>query len=143
MSKIKQTKEQTKEVKEKRKEGAPQKFTPEQIQKIVDDFKKYIAKNEDPTIVWFVAKYPAIYSETLQRESYINKDYISDHKEFSELRKKAIAKQEAYLLKWATENRLNASVSIFRLKQPQHWYRDRSEVEHSWAIEGITITIDN
>jgi hypothetical protein len=69
---------------------------------------------------------------------YINKDYISDHKEFSELRRRAIEKQEAYLQKWATKNTLNATMSVFRLKQPQHWFTDRIETNN----KNVNIEID-
>jgi len=79
--------------------GRPQYFTPEQISKIVKDLESYIAKETDPTIVGFTSSYPPIYSTTEKREVYINKDFISDHDEFSELRKKAIEKQENYLMK--------------------------------------------
>lgn len=128
----------------KNKVGRPQKRTPEQIQKIVEDFEQYIKENEDPTIVWFTANYPAIYSKTEDKKSYINKEYIRDHKEFSQLRKKAIEKQEQYLLNWATKNKLNASVSIFRLKQPQHWYTDKTETDLrvEWKLEWIKVTLD-
>lgn len=116
---------------EKRQWGRPQHFTPEQIEKIKQDFKLYIETEEDPTIVWFTSSYPQIYSETLGRETRINKDYISDHEEFSELRKQAIEKQESYLQKWATKNQLNATMAVFRLKQPQHWFRDKTEVDNT------------
>lgn len=96
----------------------PQMYTPEQIQEIVDDFTKYIDDNEDPTIVGFTANY---------RKYNVNKDYISDHDEFSELRKRAIEKQEAYILDGALKNKLNATMGIFRLKQPQHGYSDKQQ----------------
>lgn len=121
--------------------GRPQNFTAEQIEKIREDFKKYIEEKEDPTIVWFTSSYPPIYSKTLGRETYINKDYINDHDEFSELRTKAIQKQEAYLLDWVTKNRLNATMWVFRLKQPYHWYRDKVEQEISWTIETKVVKI--
>jgi hypothetical protein len=79
--------------------GRPQYFTSEQISKIVKDLESYIANETDPTIVGFTSSYPPIYSETEKRDVYINKDFISDHDEFSELRKKAIEKQENYLMK--------------------------------------------
>lgn len=123
----------------KNKWWSPQILTPEQIQKIVEDFKDYIEEQEDPTIVKFTSSYPAIYSEYLKRDWYINKDYISDHNEFSELRKKAIEKQEAYLVDGATKNRLNSTVSVFRLKQPQHWYSDRMEnINHNITETELT-----
>lgn len=102
--------------------GRPQMYTPEQIATIVDDLEEYINTNDDPTIVGFTSSYDKF---------SVNKDYISDHEEFSELRKKAIEKQEAYLLKNATVNKANPTVAIFRLKQPQHGYRDRVESEIS------------
>lgn len=96
--------------------GRPQMYTPLQIEEIVKDLDDYIERSPDPTIVGFTSGY---------RKYSVNKDYISDHDEFSELRKRAIEKQEHYLLYGATNGRLNASVSIFRLKQPQHGYKDR------------------
>jgi hypothetical protein len=100
-------------------------FTPEQIQEIYNDLLRYIESEEDPTIVWFTSSYPAVYSETAWRDVYINKDFINNHDEFCELRKKSIEKQEAYLVKWATKNELNATMGVFRLKQPQHGYTDK------------------
>lgn len=129
----------------------PQTLTPEQIQQVVNDFEAYIEREEDPTIVGFCASYPPIIlSDNEEKDKvhkhYINKNYIGDHDEFSELRNTAIQKQEAYLLKWATSNKLNTTMSIFRLKQPQHWYKDRQEIEHSWKIEwikDISITVSD
>lgn len=102
--------------------GRPQMYTTEQIQEIVNDFILYIKENEDPTIVGFTSEYTKL---------SINKDYISDHDEFSELRKRAIEKQEAYLLKNGTTNKANPTIAIFRLKQPQHGYRDKTEVDQT------------
>lgn len=100
--------------------GRPQMYTPEQIQEIVDDLAQYIETTDDPTIVGFTSTY---------KKYPVNKDYISDHNEFSELRKRAVEKQEAYLLEGVTKNKLNPTMGIFRLKQPQHGYRDKSETD--------------
>lgn len=98
--------------------GRPQMYTPEEIEEIRHDFEQYIHDKDDPTIVGFTSSY----------EKYsVNKDYMSDHQEFSELRKKAIEKQEAYLLEGVTKNKLNATMGIFRLKQPQHGFTDRQQ----------------
>lgn len=102
-------------------------YTKEQIQEIVDDFKEYIETTTDPTIVGFTSAY-AKYS--------INKDYISDHDEFSELRKRAIEKQEAYLL---TNTKEAPVIRIFRLKQPQHGYRDRQETKYEGTVQVIPL----
>lgn len=98
--------------------GRPQIHTTEQIQEIVDDLTIYIEENEDPTIVGFTSSY---------NKYSVNKNYIGDHNEFSELRKRAIEKQEAFMLKGATNNKLNPTVCIFRLKQPQHGFTDKTQ----------------
>lgn len=106
--------------------GRPQMYTEEQITEMVTDFSDYIQRTPDPTIVGFTATY----------DKYkINKDYISDHKEFSDLRKRAIEKQEQYLLYGATLNKLNPTVAIFRLKQPQHGYTDKQQVDQNISGE--------
>ncbi len=116
--------------KTKNKVGRPKKLTTEQIEKIVEDFKKYIVDKVDPTIVGFTSSYE-ILKDNKGKDFYVNKDYISDHDEFSELRKKAIEKQEAYLASGATKNELNATMSVFRLKQPQHGYTDKQEIDQT------------
>ena len=100
--------------------GRPQMYTPQEIQTIVADLEKWIETQDDPTLVAFTSSY------TKYR---VNKDYISDHDEFSDLRKRSIEKQEAYLVKGATKNSLNPTMAIFRLKQPQHGYSDRSQLD--------------
>lgn len=106
----------------------PQTLTPEQIDDIRQEFAEYIETNDDPTIVGFVSSHPKIELND-GKEFYLNKDYMSDHDEFSELRKRAIEKQEDYLLKNATINKANPTIAIFRLKQPQHGYKDKFEQE--------------
>ena len=103
-------------------------YTEEQRAEIVQDFIDYIDRTPDPTIVNFTSNY---------KKYSVNKDYISDHGEFSEHRRRAIEKQESYLLYGATNGKLNASVSIFRLKQPQHGYKDRTEQDITSAGEKI------
>lgn len=100
--------------------GRPQTYTPAQIAEMVTDLALYIKTEEDPTIVGFSSSY---------EKYFITRDYINDHEEFSTLRKKAIEKQEGYLLKGATQNKLNPTFSLFRLKQPQHGYKDRVDTD--------------
>jgi hypothetical protein len=100
--------------------GRPPKFTPEEINIIVADLDSYIRETDDPTISWFVSHY----------DKYdVVDQYIFDREEFSGLVKRAIKKQEAYLLRGATKNELNSTFSLFRLKQPQHGYKDRTETD--------------
>lgn len=100
---------------EKRKPGRPQKFSKEQLDAIYNEFNEYIEEEEDPTLSKFVSK----------SEYSLTKDYISSRKEFSDLVKRAIAKQESFLLNQFK----NPTLAIFRLKQPQHGYTDKKEVE--------------
>lgn len=103
--------------------GRPQKYSEHQIQEIAEDFAAYIEENIDPTIVRFTANY---------KKYSINKDYINNHDEFTELRKRAIEKQESYLLSSiTTKSGLNPTIAIFRLKQPQHGYSDKQEIDQT------------
>lgn len=105
--------------------GRPPKLTREQRSEVWQALARYIELEDDPTIVGFCA-----YDETAH--SYlITKDNIHDWAEFSELRKLAIQKQEAYLLRKGTKGSLSTTMAIFRLKQPQHGYTDRQEIQHS------------
>lgn len=113
--------------------GRPQMYTPLQIEEIVQDLSDYIDRSPDPTIVGFTSSY---------KKYSVNKDYISDHEEFSELRKKAIEKQESYLLYGVTVNRLNATMGIFRLKQPQHGYTDKQQIDQNISGELKTGEVD-
>lgn len=96
--------------------GRPPKLTEDQRQEVYEAFEQYIKDTDDPTIVGFCA-----YNETAT-QYWITKDNLYDWQEFSELRKRAIEKQEAFLL---TNREEVPVIRIFRLKQPQHGYRDR------------------
>lgn len=97
--------------------GAPPKYTPEQRTRLLDNFIAYIQENDDPTVVWFVSHDPYAVELMLIRETMNNWDEFKPHI------KRAIQKQESYLLKQDK----NPTMSIFRLKQPQHGYKDRTE----------------
>lgn len=102
--------------------GRPQMYAPEEIGLIATDLHNYILENDDPTIVGFTSSY---------NKFNVNKDYIHDHEEFSDLTKRAVEKQEQYLLKNGGSNKYNPTIAIFRLKQPQHGYTDRSQVDNT------------
>lgn len=99
----------------KRKPGRPQKFTKDELMGIYNGLNEYIEKADDPTLAGFIATQPP----------GLNKQFLSSHKEFSDLVQKAIQKQEAFLL----SQYKNPAMAIFRLKQPQHGYTDKREVE--------------
>lgn len=95
--------------------GKPPKFNTEQMREIYDDLDVYIRTNEDPAIVRFVANY---------YKYDVVDQYIYERPEYAGLVKRAIKKQEAYLISCEK----NPTMAIFRLKQPQHGYRDKTEV---------------
>jgi hypothetical protein len=105
--------------------GRPAKLTAKQRAEVLEAFRLYIERTPDATIVGFCAFDP------VGAKYLITKDNIHDWEEFSELRNYAIQKQEAYLLEGAITNRLNATMAIFRLKQPQHGYTDKHEQENT------------
>lgn len=118
--------------------GRPQTLSPEQIEIIRSSYEFFIENNDDPIVARFTSTFPPFILDN-GKKFYINKDYISDHSEFSELRKRAIEKQEAFLCAGGTNNLLNSTLCIFRLKQPQHGYTDHSSVEHAGKI-GLNVT---
>lgn len=104
------------------------KVTSEELQEVVDALDAYINITPDPTIVGFCAWDPVAIKYR------VNKDNVHDWPECRELQKRALQKQEAYLLEGATRNRINPIMAIFRLKQPQHGYTDR--VDHDLTTQG-------
>lgn len=115
--------------------GRPPKLTEEQRAEVLEAFKQYLQRTPDSTIVGFCAFDPVAASY------FITKDNVYDWPEFSELRKYAVLKQEAYLLAGATTNKLNATMAIFRLKQPQHGYKDRIDTDVTTGGESLNATI--
>lgn len=114
--------------------GRPPKLTPEQRQELLRRFEKYIQDTDDPTIAYFVS-----YDEMAIKYWVTKSQITNDWTEFSNLVKRAIAKQESYLIK----QEKTPTMAIFRLKQPQHGYKDR--IEQSVDITGgvlVTHTVD-
>lgn len=103
--------------------GRPPKLNKLEREEVLQAFKAYLERTPDATIVGFCAFDPVGF------KYLITKDDIYKWEEFSELRKAAIQKQEAYLLLGATTGKLNATMAIFRLKQPQHGYKDRVDTD--------------
>ena len=108
--------------------GRPPKLTGLEREEVLQAFKAYLERTPDATIVGFCAFDP------VGAKYLITKDNIYDWDEFSELRRYAVQKQEAYLLMGATTGKLNATMAIFRLKQPQHGYTDKHEVDNNLKI---------
>lgn len=118
--------------------GRPPKLTPEQRKEVLEAYKLYIQREPDPTTVGFCAWDPVAAKYFLTRHN------IEDWSEFSALQQYAIEKQEAYMVKGAITNKLNPTMAIFRLKQPQHGYKDRvdSDVTSNGETIGATVTAE-
>lgn len=116
--------------------GRPPKLNTEQKAEVLEAFREYITVEEDPTIVGFCAW------DNVAIQYSITKDNIHDWDEFTELRKRAIEKQEANLLKKAGNNTYNPTIAIFRLKQPQHGYRDRVDSDITSGGEKIGVGLN-
>jgi hypothetical protein len=109
--------------------GRPPKYTEPVIDEMVKKFSDYINGNDIPIVAEFA------YLNDIDRQ------YIYDHKEFSSLLKKCIAKKESSLEKGALNGQYVPSVAIFSLKQLG--WSDKQEIQHSGNInnpfEGLTV----
>lgn len=111
---------------EKHPGGRPSLFTPEQIETLKQEFEQYIDDNSIP----IVAEFSYLHN--------INKQYLYDRTEFSDLLKKCVQKKEANLEKGALAGKLTPSVAIFSLKQLG--WTDKQEIAHSGEI-GVVVNI--
>jgi hypothetical protein len=96
------------------------KVTPEQAAEIKAAFKAYIEDLDDPLISEFVSTDPV----PLKYE--ITEDNMNDWLDMAKLMRILLSKQRTYLLRKGM-NSQNVTMSIFRLKQPYHGFRDRFE----------------
>lgn len=104
--------------------GRPRKYD---INDVIEKFEEYIKKEEEPLVQEFALNYgisrPRLY------------ELAEENKELSDTIKKAIEKQEVFLLKGATRGQLNPTFCIFRLKQPCFGYNDKQEIEHNGKLK--------
>jgi hypothetical protein len=105
--------------------GRPRKLTAEQQAEVLNAFRLYIERTPDPTIVGFCSWDP------VPLNYWVTDDDIDNWKEFYALRKRAIKKQEAFLLEATGSGRYNPAMGIFRLKQPTYGYTDKIQQENS------------
>lgn len=98
--------------------GRPPKLSMEERAEVLEAFFLYIERTPDPTVVGFCAYDP------VASQYFLTRNNLNDWDEFSTLQKYCIEKQEAYLLQAGGTGRYNPTMAIFRLKQPQHGYKD-------------------
>jgi hypothetical protein len=96
----------------------PAKYDPEDI---YIKLTEYISQNEDPLVQEFCVNYGI--STTRFYEIASTHDGIKDSI------KKAMDKQEAYIVRNAAAKKISEAFSIFRLKQPQHGWTDKQELQ--------------
>jgi hypothetical protein len=116
--------------------GRPPKLTKDEKVEVYNALEKYILDTNDPTLPDFVT------SDEVALRYHVTKYNLQDWQEFSSLIKQCVAKQEAYLLKEAGKGTYNPTLAIFRLKQPQHGYRDRfeSDITSNGKDVGVGLT---
>lgn len=95
--------------------GRPPKVKEVDMPELVRKFEEYIATTDIPIIAEFAY------------QNGFGKDYIYDRAEFSELRKRCMAKKEAALERGSLTGTLNPTQAIFSLKQ-MGW-TDKQHVE--------------
>lgn len=117
--------------------GRPPKLTAPERAEVYEAFKEYILDNEDPTLVGFIA------TNQTAIDYEVSRDNVNDWQEFSTLIKRCIVKQEHYLLTKGGEGKYNPTLAIFRLKQPQHGYKDRTETDITSKGEQVGQTISS
>lgn len=103
--------------------GRPPKLTKDEKAEVLEAFRLYIERTPDPTIVGFISW------DSVPLNYWVTDDDIDNWPEFYALRKRAIRKQEAYLLEAAGRQKYNPTMAIFRLKQPTHGYKDRIDTD--------------
>lgn len=118
------------DITDKNEGGRPPKLSDEERTEVYDLYKQYIIDNEDPILADFLTTERCIELDVLSHN-------IDDWQEFSKLKKIAIKKQEAYLLRKAGKNEYNPTVAIFRLKQKQHGYKDRVDTDITSGGEAL------
>ena len=108
--------------------GAPPKLTEEQKQEVYEALEQYILDTSDPTMPKFVS------TNEVALQYNVTRHNLNDWPIFSTLIKRAVDKQESFLLEQGGSGKYNPTIAIFRLKQPQHGYTDKQERENTHKI---------
>ena len=102
-------------------------WTPEKREATRRALEAYIDATDIPIISEFAYK------------NGMGRTQVYDIAELGDALKRAVAKKEANLERFALENRVNVTMAIFSLKQLG--WKDKAEVEHSGAV-GVKIIDD-
>ena len=96
------------------------------VDDIVEKLNKYIDDTEEPMILEFCVNY-GINRQYLYELR--DKELVKDNKSLADTIKRAIEKEEMFLLKNAERQKINPVFAMFRLKQPAFGYKDKTEIE--------------
>lgn len=109
------------------KRGRPNKYDPLEIAKKLDD---YIDSNKNPIIAKFCIEPGNPCKDTVY-------ELAKTCEELSYSIKRAVDKQEAYVEEGAMNGTVNPTFAIFKLKQPQHGWTDKQQIDSniSGALE--------
>lgn len=116
---------------DKNKGGRPPKFDAAEINKALETF---IMENNEPLIQEFTLNYGISQSRFY--------DLAKDNEKLSETIKKALTKQELYLIKQTQAGNINPTFAIFRLKQKQFGWTDKQEVDSKVTATNTNVNID-
>ena len=93
------------------------------VNDVIDKLNIYINENEEPFIQEFCLNY-----DISKARFY---DLAGTNQELSDAIKKAIMKQELYIVKNASKSKINPVFGMFRLKQPTFGYTDKTEIDQT------------
>jgi hypothetical protein len=99
--------------------------------KIHEQLEQFIEDNEDPTIPGFCCKKDMPCKDTLY-------EWCKEDSRFSDSIKRLVGKQEAFLIR---AKDINPIMAIFRLKQPQHGYTDKQQIDTNVTQRVINVNI--
>lgn len=101
------------------------------IEDLVEKFSQYVEENDEPFVQEFTAKFYDIGKTRFY-------ELLGQDERLANAHKKALDKQEMYILKNAPTGKYNPVFGIFRLKQPCFGYVDRTEQQVNVEVNVIS-----
>lgn len=115
------------EVKKKHAGGRPRKYI---VEELIDKLNDFIDVTEDPMIEKFCL--PREMPRARELCEIAKREYDAGNTELSATLKRAYDKQRIYLCSNGSKEMVK---DIFRLKQPQHGYKDKLEIQQNITVD--------
>jgi len=116
----------------------PTTYTAENVSKILDELLEILEKDEDLIFISELFKKRKI---SRQRFSEWEREFAWN-REINEKVDSIKAEMEKRLMKWALKGKYNPATAIF-LSKNYYWLKDKTEVENTHKVEGISkITLE-